>query len=159
MSRRAKRSFVYSRSSAAFNPSSTWLRRSRERVPMRSVSFLRSSVVSWWHKAILAFLSPPTSSGTVTAVGPRIAWVAKEPSGNVPVNIDTKSIQTRSIYPVHNSSMLQVERLLSASFAEACRLVTLPFLSVRSVRPASIPAPCSAIRDLRRPVSQAKMHV
>ena len=48
---------------------------------MSSVSFARSSVVTWWHSATLSRLRPAAPGGRATAVGPRPAWIGEVETG------------------------------------------------------------------------------
>ena len=69
------------RSSAALSPPSTPARRLEGRVPRRSESFARSSVVTWWQRAKLDRLRPPAPNGSGTEVGPRSSWALDVETG------------------------------------------------------------------------------
>ena len=69
------------RSSAALSPPSTPARRLEDRVPRRSESFARSSVVTWWQRAKLDRLRPPAPNGSGTEVGPRSSWALDVETG------------------------------------------------------------------------------
>ncbi len=72
-----------SSSRAALSAWSIWARRSAGRRPTRSVSFARSRVVTWWHRATLGRLSLADPAGSGTVVGARLACASEVEIGTM----------------------------------------------------------------------------